>query len=157
MSKYDPLRHFLAELADDSWTAGFAEVEKILGFALPQSAHRHQAWWANESNGSHSHSQGWQGAGWQTRGVNLQGKSVRFERRRTRHAAPIDGDPTSPTLPKNAELMQQAREMTGIRDRDKLIEAALAALIQREAGRHLAALGGAMPKAWAPERDRPHG
>lgn len=154
MSKYEPLRRYLEVCPEDSWQANFTEVERVLGFELPQSAYRHQAWWANQAGGSQS--QGWQEAGWQTCDVNLKGKSVRFERRRGKFQsfAPLE---TKSATPSAGDLMRQAGEMTGIKDRDKLIEAALAALIQREAGRHLAALGGSKPDAWSPDRDRSQG
>jgi hypothetical protein len=39
-------------------------------------------------------------------------------------------------------LLSKARELTGIREKTALVHAALEALIAREAGRRLAALGG---------------
>lgn len=155
MSKYEPLRRYLEALPVDSWQAGFKEVEKVLGFSLPDSAHRHQAWWANQSGGSQS--QGWQPAGWQTCDVNLRGKSVKFERRLNRMRVEAPLEIKSAKLPSITALMQRAKEITGITDQDKLVEAGLAALIQREAGKHLAALGGSMPDAWVPDRERPLG
>ena len=52
-------------------------------------------------------------------------------------------------------LVEQAKDITGITDEDALIEAGLLALIQREAGRRLIAMGGTMPDAWVPPRERP--
>jgi hypothetical protein len=81
MGKYDPLKRYLEGQEANVVEATFGQLESILGFALPQSAYKHQAWWANESHGSHSHSRSWQDAGWETRGVNTARRNVRFERR----------------------------------------------------------------------------
>lgn len=152
MGKYDPLSHYLKAASKDVIEASFEQVEKILGFQLPQSAYRHQAWWANETHGSHSHARSWQDAGWETRQVNTERRRVRFERRR---ALKLESSPDLPTTPANdASLWAQAEEVTGIRDRKELIRSALQALIQREAGRHLAAMGGTIPDIKAPPRRR---
>jgi hypothetical protein len=42
-------------------------------------------------------------------------------------------------------LLDRARELTGIQEKTALIRAGLEALIAREAGRRLAALGGTQP------------
>jgi len=66
MSKYEPLRVYLADLDEDRWRATFADVETILGFPLPDSAHTHAAWWANSKQSSAAAwawlDQGWRGA-----------------------------------------------------------------------------------------------
>ncbi|RYY26182.1 MAG: type II toxin-antitoxin system VapB family antitoxin [Sphingomonadales bacterium] len=71
----------------------------------------------------------------------MAGKRVRFERERE---AP-DGSP----------LLSRAHELTGIEDRERLIEEALRVLVAREAGLRLADLGGTMPGYAAPRRERP--
>lgn len=43
-------------------------------------------------------------------------------------------------------LLNRAREITGIQEKTALVRAGLEALISREAGRRLAALGGTQPK-----------
>jgi hypothetical protein len=43
-------------------------------------------------------------------------------------------------------LIERARELTGIREKTALVRAGLEALIAREAGKRLAALGGSQPK-----------
>ena len=52
-------------------------------------------------------------------------------------------------------LLDEARRLTGIAEKTALVRAGLQALIAREAGRRLAALGGTMPEAIAPPRRRP--
>ena len=50
------------------------------------------------------------------------------------------------TLALDDELIEQAQEFTGIAEKTALVREALRALIQREAARRLAALGGTMPE-----------
>lgn len=52
------------------------------------------------------------------------------------------------------ELLEKAAEYTGISERSTLIRHALKKLIEREAARQLAAMGGSDPDAWVPERRR---
>jgi len=49
------------------------------------------------------------------------------------------------TIALDDNLVQQAQEFTGLTEKAALIREALKALIEREAGRRLAALGGTMP------------
>ena len=150
MGKYEPLARYLNSRPDDTWNATFGEIEDKLGATLPRSAREHRAWWANQTNGNHSQTAGWRDAGWETREVDLRRGLVRFERRPgekvARSSALRQGRP---------DLWERARELTGIDNRDALIEEALIALIRREAGRRLIALGGTMPDFTAPPRERP--
>ena len=79
--KYDPLFRHLAALDQAEWQTSFREIEAILGFDLPASARRYQAWWANQKGGSgHSQTRAWREAGWRTRDLNLVSETVVFER-----------------------------------------------------------------------------
>jgi hypothetical protein len=149
MGKYDPLRQYLEGQNADVIEVTFSQLESILGFPLPRSAHDHQAWWANETHGSHSHARSWQEAGWETRGVNPSVGKVRFQRRKDarRRLGSASGG--------SSELWKKARMITGIENRDELIERALLALIQREAAQALIRLGGSDPDAKAAPRERP--
>lgn len=49
------------------------------------------------------------------------------------------------TLNLNDDLVEKAREFTGIREKTALVHEGLKALVAREAARRLAALGGTMP------------
>ena len=84
--KYAPLNVYLMGLSKTEWRASFAEIENILGFALPKSARSHSAWWANARDGSHPHAAAWTAAGWQTSNVNLTGDTVWFSRSTVREA-----------------------------------------------------------------------
>lgn len=59
------------------------------------------------------------------------------------------------TITLDDELLATAHEMTGVAERSTLIHDGLRALIQREAARRLAALGGSAPDFMAPPRRRP--
>jgi Arc/MetJ family transcription regulator len=51
------------------------------------------------------------------------------------------------TLDLNDELVGEARELTGVKEKTRLIHMGLQLLIEREAARQLAALGGSDPRA----------
>ena len=79
MAKYDPLRDWLvAESHRGEVTLGFDDVERLIGSALPNSAHQHPAWWANDP--THVQAQAWLGTGWLVDAVDQRGERVRFRR-----------------------------------------------------------------------------
>lgn len=151
MSKYEPIRKFLEGSTAEGIDVSFGQIEGILGFELPKSAYRHQAWWANEMHGSHSHARSWQEAGWETCQVNTTRQTVRFERRRKRNSS--DRAPKNP-VGISPGLWEQAHEISGIKDKGQLMLAALQSLVQTEAGKQLAELGGTIPDIKAPPRRR---
>jgi Arc/MetJ family transcription regulator len=59
------------------------------------------------------------------------------------------------TLDLKEELVEQARQMTGIREKTALVHAGLAALIERAAARRLESLGGTKPRLKSIRRRRP--
>jgi hypothetical protein len=79
MSKYDLLRRHLDGSTTERMTMTFAEIENVLGFRLPASARRHQAWWANAGE-SHAHAAAWLDAGWRTSQLELADERVTFQR-----------------------------------------------------------------------------
>jgi hypothetical protein len=79
MSKYDPLHEHLSGLTAESVDMTFAEVESVLGFALPPSAREYREWWANAETKQHPHSQAWTLAGRKAT-PNLTAETVRFEK-----------------------------------------------------------------------------
>lgn len=79
----------------------------------------------------------------------MTGKRIRFER--VKRLPRLKPTPNK----EKPDLWNQASEITGIGDRDELMELALMALIQREAGRALIRMGGSMPDLVVPGRERP--
>jgi Arc/MetJ family transcription regulator len=59
------------------------------------------------------------------------------------------------TVALDDELVESASSFTGITEKSALLREALQALVQREAARRLAALGGTMPGFKVPPRRRP--
>jgi Arc/MetJ family transcription regulator len=59
------------------------------------------------------------------------------------------------TLALDDELMAKAQEYTGLTEKSAIVREALKALVQREAARRLARLGGSDPTATAAPRRRP--
>jgi len=59
------------------------------------------------------------------------------------------------TVTLDDELLKDAVEFTGIKEKSLLVNAALKALVEREAARRAAALGGTMPGFKAAPRKRP--
>ena len=58
------------------------------------------------------------------------------------------------TLALDDDLIAQAQDLTGLREKSALIRAALTALIERESARRLARLGGSEPNLELPPRRR---
>jgi hypothetical protein len=79
MSKYDPLKRYLAASNAAELPVQFSEVESILGFTLPASARNHREWWSNNV-GTHVGARAWREAGWKTSRVNLGSEKLVFVR-----------------------------------------------------------------------------
>jgi len=58
------------------------------------------------------------------------------------------------TVTLDDELVAKAESYSGLKERSALLHEALTALVQREAARRLAALGGTQPRLKAPPRRR---
>ncbi|AFL87865.1 transcription regulator of the Arc/MetJ class [Terriglobus roseus DSM 18391] len=58
------------------------------------------------------------------------------------------------TIVLDDELMERASEITGLSEKSAIVREALKALVAREAGRRLAALGGSAPDLKLPPRRR---
>jgi hypothetical protein len=80
MSKYDPLCKWLRADSRKTIPATFQQIEKILGFTLPDTARERPQWWANESkNGSrHVQCKAWVNAGYQAANLDLRRETVNF-------------------------------------------------------------------------------
>ncbi len=80
MSKYDSLARHLSEIDGDSVTMTFAEIDKLLGGGLPQSAYDYRPWWANRHDGNDAQNKGWQSVGWESSDVDMKRERVTFNR-----------------------------------------------------------------------------
>ncbi|WP_430537430.1 DUF7662 domain-containing protein [Blastococcus saxobsidens] len=81
MSKYDPLGQWFGDFGRGvEVTLGFADIDELLGAALPASADHHRAWWANDP--THVQARAWLDAGWAVDAVDRRARRVRFRRSR---------------------------------------------------------------------------
>lgn len=78
MSKYDALSAELEARTGSEWRASFAELEGLLGFALPKAARGGRAWWANDPDKGHSRA--WTARGWEVGDVDHAAERVVFRR-----------------------------------------------------------------------------
>ncbi len=145
MSIYQPLADFLGAREDDRWDASFVDIVKVLNRSLPNSAYKHQAWWANQDSGDRSQARAWRSVGWRTTRLDLERRRVTFERER----------PEPARAPELEALIRQASQLSGITDENALTAEALRALIAREAMAALSGLGGSMPDYRPAARERP--
>lgn len=77
--KYAALTVYLENQKADRVALSFAQIEKIVGFSLPESARKHGPWWTNSpSPGRHNES--WLTIGWQTADRNLKAETITFQR-----------------------------------------------------------------------------
>ncbi|MBX3677423.1 MAG: hypothetical protein KF853_10405 [Rhodocyclaceae bacterium] len=91
-NKYTPLALALSAQGAkrDSITLSFSEIESILGFSLPRSAHDHRPWWANQKNhDNRPQTSGWMDAGFQVESIDIRNKWVRFVRAKPEIATPF--------------------------------------------------------------------
>ena len=81
MSQYDPLYEYLTNVTASraDITLRFADLEQILGMALPDSAYKRRPWWSNETSAD-SQAQAWMAAGWRVDSVDLGAERVHFRR-----------------------------------------------------------------------------
>lgn len=98
MSKYAPLQRYLASISSAYVPMTFVEIEKVLGFKLPESQ-KYPAWWSNNpTNNVMTHA--WLAAGYKTEQVDISGRKVTF--RRVKSAKPTAPE-TPPPSPDNAQ------------------------------------------------------
>jgi hypothetical protein len=80
-SKYKSLTDFLRASEQDEILLTFAEVERILGATLPQTAYKSPAWWANSrTRDTHGWAHQWLAGGWASSNVDLKRRTVIFRR-----------------------------------------------------------------------------
>ena len=83
MSKYDPLRDYLASRPDDvcEFPMSFERIEELVG-KLPQTAYLRRGWWSNTADTS-VEARAWRSAGWYVKSVDRTTTQVVFARSAT--------------------------------------------------------------------------
>ena len=72
------MTEYLLKSNEERIALTYPEIEKILGFALPDSAHKHmRAYWSNSE--THSYALSWLSIGYRTR-VDIEERTVVFEK-----------------------------------------------------------------------------
>lgn len=77
-SKYQPLADHLATYPGVEWRPTFAEVERVLGAALPKAAREKEDWWEAADS---RQARAWLDAGWEVVRAELDERTVTFRRR----------------------------------------------------------------------------
>ena len=72
------LSDFLKRSDKDTIKISFSEIEKLLGFELPQSAKKHRAFWANSD--SHTIALTWMSSGYEISNVDMQNNELEFSK-----------------------------------------------------------------------------
>lgn len=80
MGKYDSLARYLGNVSGSSAELAFEQIANLVPGALPPSAYRYPAWWANESSGPHVQARAWMSAGWRVQRCELGRRRVTFVR-----------------------------------------------------------------------------
>ena len=70
------LTAYLEKCGKDEIKLSFSDVERILGFQLPDSAYLHQPYWSNSE--SHPIASAWLNAGYLSQHVDMKGQTVEF-------------------------------------------------------------------------------
>ncbi|MDY0273712.1 MAG: HNH endonuclease signature motif containing protein [Advenella sp.] len=78
MSKYANLYEHLKKSDKNSVKMSFADIEKLIGFTLPESAYKYRAWWSPSK--THTAASGWERLGWKA-SVNMETEAVSFFRK----------------------------------------------------------------------------
>ncbi|MFV9473423.1 HNH endonuclease [Advenella sp. RU8] len=75
MSKYVNLYEHLQQSEQSSLKMSFADIEKLIGITLPESAYKYRTWWSPSE--THTAARGWVKLGWKA-SVNMSTESVVF-------------------------------------------------------------------------------
>jgi hypothetical protein len=105
-SKYCTLGEHLLENEGDQLILSFSDIEEILGFPLPKSAHKFRTWWANDNTHSHAVN-GWLTYGWQVKEIDLKNEYIHFRRvakLRLHEAVPTTKSPKKGPMPKITQV-----------------------------------------------------
>lgn len=115
MTKYDPLKSFLAEKGNSSVPMSFEQIERLINSSLPPSARKHRAWWSNNPSNSVI-TYAWLSAGYKSSDVNLEGEKVVFRKTEEPPKTPPSGQPNplwgcmagTVTIPDHVDLTEPA-------------------------------------------------
>ncbi len=90
MAKYAPIRSYLQKRGTDAVPMTFAEIEKILGFKLPNSKN-YPAWWSNNPTNNVMTNE-WLAAGYKTEQVDVEKGRLVFRKTGGKVSPPVGSD-----------------------------------------------------------------
>lgn len=109
MSKYEPLERFLKSRQTEEVPMTFAEIEKVIGRALPEKASGHRAWWSNNPS-NNVMTKAWLAAGFVTERVDMGSRRLVFRKAVT---PPIARTPVAPRAARSIGFLDRIRAQLG--------------------------------------------
>lgn len=100
--KFIALTAYLEKCGKDEIKMSFSEIERIIGFRLPDSAYAYPAQWSNSESDSLAF--GWLNAGYLTQNVNIPERTVVFVKEGADTPLKVSDAPKRVLLPKLATL-----------------------------------------------------
>ena len=79
MSKYTPIKTFLAGQMANEVPMTFGEIEKLIGQSLPPAAFKQRPWWSNSPT-NNVMTKAWLEAGYKTERVDMTARRLTFVR-----------------------------------------------------------------------------
>ncbi|HEY3888661.1 MAG TPA: hypothetical protein VGL73_08805 [Caulobacteraceae bacterium] len=113
MTKYEPLKTFLARNGTSEVSMRFSEIEQIIGAPLPPVAYKHRAWWSNNPSNSVI-TLAWLDAGYKTERVDMASQRLVFRRSsEQRIARSLPVAPAPPERGANTSVLGALRRALG--------------------------------------------
>lgn len=109
MSKYEPLTQFLAAQRTEEVSMSFSEIERVLGFRLPEKASGIRAWWSNNPS-NNVMTKAWLAAGFVTERVDLGSRRLVFRKAAKPTGARV---PTEPRAARSIGFLDRIRAQLG--------------------------------------------
>lgn len=111
MSKYAPLKTFLASQSASHVPMTFHEIEDLLGIKLPESK-RYPAWWSNNPS-NNVMTKVWLDAGFMTEQVDIGGERLVFRRAPGAQSRAAVATPPTPSTAPTSGLLGRLRKTLG--------------------------------------------
>jgi hypothetical protein len=96
MTKYTPLKAFLAHSSAAEVPMRFSEIEQVIGAQLPPVAFKHRAWWSNNPSNSVM-TRAWLEAGYKTERVDMGAQRLVFRRAANTGPQTVTTTPSPPS------------------------------------------------------------
>ena len=77
--RYAKLNEYFSRRHEKRAQLTFEQIEQLIERKLPESAHNHRAFWANDPK--HSQAKAWMEAGWRVEAINIDEKTLYFVRK----------------------------------------------------------------------------